>query len=157
MHRLWRLNRTETVAVQTNYVPAQHELQVSDAMAGDAALNSLYVGAGPRGASICKSMAVGVIPPVTLRPTQLGVQEGERAIPRQRRGGGIVGIRAIWLEEPVCGPLIGIEGGLFARRLEFAPQLCDRLWRLERVILGEVAEIGCPCGGKVQTCIGGVK
>jgi hypothetical protein len=62
MHGLWRLNRTETVAVQTNYVPAQDELQVSDAMAGDAAFNSLYVSAGPRGAPIYKSRAVGVIP-----------------------------------------------------------------------------------------------
>jgi hypothetical protein len=66
MHGLWRLNRTETVAVQTNYVLARCGLQVSDAVASDAALNSLYVRASPREAPICKSMAVGVIPRALL-------------------------------------------------------------------------------------------
>jgi len=105
MHGLWRLNRTETVAVQTNYVLARHELQESIAVACDATLNGLPPG------------------DTTLRATQFGVQEGERALPRQRRGGAIVGIRAIWLEEPVCGSWISIEGGLFARRLKLPLQL----------------------------------
>ena len=43
MHRLWRLNRTETVAVQTNYVLARCGLQVSDAIASDAIANGSFV------------------------------------------------------------------------------------------------------------------
>ncbi|HEX5156830.1 MAG TPA: hypothetical protein VFW17_06425 [Ktedonobacterales bacterium] len=48
MHELGRLNRTETVAVQTNYVLARHELQVSDAIASDAVASGLFVRVSPR-------------------------------------------------------------------------------------------------------------
>jgi hypothetical protein len=63
MREQWRLNRTETVAVQTNYVLARDELQESIAVARDAALNGLPPG------------------DTTLGPTQRGVQKSERSLP----------------------------------------------------------------------------
>ena len=48
MRELGRLNRTETVAVQTNYVLARCGLQVSDAIASDAIANGRFVRVSPR-------------------------------------------------------------------------------------------------------------
>ena len=41
MHKLWRLNRTETVAVQTNYVLARCGLQMSNAIGWHAPLQAI--------------------------------------------------------------------------------------------------------------------
>jgi len=69
MRELGRLNRTETVAVQTDYVLARCGLQVSDAIASDAIANGPFVRISPRGASLCKSVTVDIIPRVALRAT----------------------------------------------------------------------------------------
>src|SRR5947208_4725381 len=69
------------------------------------------------------------------------VQERNGPLPGKASSLGVI-LRAILLEEPMFGPRIRIEGGLLPRSLERLLHLCDRLNRLERVILREVAEVG---------------
>src|SRR6266571_8279467 len=84
------------------------------------------------------------------------MQERNGPIPGKTSSLGVI-LRAILLEEPMCGPWIRIAGDRPPRSLERLLHLCDRLSWLERVILREVAEV---CGFRaaiVQSGVGGIK
>src|SRR3989440_12020338 len=68
-----------------------------------------------------------------------------------------VKLRAILLEEPMFSFRIRIEGGRPPCSLERLLHLRDRLSRLERVILREVAEVGGQSSAIVRFGPGGIK
>src|SRR5438477_9220665 len=84
------------------------------------------------------------------------VQERNGPLPGNTSSLGVI-LRAILLEEPMFGPWIRIEGGWPPCNLELLLHLCDRLSRLEGVILREVAEIGGLRAAIVQSRVGGIE
>src|SRR6266566_9044665 len=70
------------------------------------------------------------------------VQERNGPLPGQASSLGVI-LGAILLEEPMCGAWIPIDRDWPSRSLELLLHLCNRLSRLERVILREVEEV---CG-----------
>src|SRR5947199_10081280 len=84
------------------------------------------------------------------------MQERNGALPGNASSLGVI-LRAILLEEPMFGPWIRIDGDRPARSLERLLHLCDRLSRLERVILCEVAEVGGRSSTIVQSGVGVIK
>src|SRR6266571_2222642 len=84
------------------------------------------------------------------------VQELDGPLPGQTSSLGVI-LRAILLEEPMCGPRIRIEGGRPPRSLELLLHLCDRFSWLEGVLLREVAEVGGLRAAVVQSGVGGIK
>src|SRR5712692_10603408 len=84
------------------------------------------------------------------------MQELDGPLPGKASSLGVI-LRAILLEEPMCGPWIRMDSDLPPRSLERLLHLCDRLSRLEGVILREVAEV---CGLRaaiVRSAVGGIK
>src|SRR5436305_13418119 len=84
------------------------------------------------------------------------MQELNGTLPGNASSLGVI-LRAILLEEPMFGPRIRIEGDRPPRSLERLLHLCDRLSRLEGVILREVAEVRGRSSAKVQSGIGVIK
>src|SRR2546421_5938046 len=84
------------------------------------------------------------------------VQERNGPLPGNTSSLGVI-LRAILLEEPMFGPRIRIDGDRPPRSLERLLHLCDRLSRLEGVLLREVAEVGGRSSAKVQSGVGGIK
>src|SRR5260370_35095351 len=65
--------------------------------------------------------------------------------------------RAIVPKEPRFGPWIRIDSDRPSRSLELLFHLCNRLRRLEGVILREVAEVGGRSSAIVQSGVGAIK
>src|SRR5438270_1197430 len=84
------------------------------------------------------------------------MQELNGTLPGKASSLGVI-LRAILLEEPMCGPRIRIDGDRPPRSLERLLHRCSRLSRLEGVILCEVAEVGGRSSAIVRSGVGGIK
>src|SRR5437588_10731861 len=84
------------------------------------------------------------------------MQERNGPLPGKASSLGVI-LRAILLEEPMFGPRIRIEGEWPPRGLERLLHLCDRLSRLEGVILREVAEVDGRSSAIFRSGVGGIK
>src|SRR5438270_1285181 len=84
------------------------------------------------------------------------MQERNGTLPGKASSLGVI-LRAILLEEPMFSSRIRIKGGRPPRSLERLLHLCDRLSRLEKVMLREVAEVGGRSSAIVRFGPGGIK
>src|SRR5260370_16250212 len=84
------------------------------------------------------------------------VQERNGTLPGKASSLGVI-LRAIVLEEPMFGPWIRIDSDRPSRSLELLFHLCNRLSRLEGVILREVEEVGGRSSAIVQSGGGAIK
>src|SRR5438128_12642086 len=84
------------------------------------------------------------------------VQELDGTLPGNMSSLDVI-LRAILLEEPMFGPWIRIDGDRPPRSLERLLHLCDRLSRLEGIILREVAEVGGLRAAIVRAGVSGIK
>src|SRR5258708_852248 len=84
------------------------------------------------------------------------VQERNGPLPGKASSLGVI-LGAILLEEPMFGPWIRIDGDWPSLSLQLLLHLCNRLSRLERVILREVEEVCGRSSAIVQSGVGAIK
>ncbi len=71
------------------------------------------------------------------------VQKSQGAVPGEASGFGIVGVEPVGLKEPVANAGVAVENHITAEAFELRLELVDARRRLVRVVISEVAEVGC--------------